>query len=191
MLLPLHLLNFPEPNENHLVVVLPSEGSLCPDPLKRGGGEEETGNESRTLIPTLHQTPFSPLCSIETWIYYQSIAVGGGLVLEGVERIYHYTESVFGHRGFTVNMRNKKGVDFLRQITVIRFGSVVDRYARENGLWGRSKTDAIVWKRLQVPAFHHILLSLLWHFACALYQLTWHWLRKGDGAKLVNLITIR
>lgn len=29
---------------------------------------------------------------------------GGGLELESVERIYHYTENVFAHRGVTVNM---------------------------------------------------------------------------------------
>ncbi|KAG7243026.1 hypothetical protein INR49_016792 [Caranx melampygus] len=52
-----------------------------------------------------------------------SMAVGGGMELQGVERIYHYAKSVFAHRGVTVNMQNTVGVGFLRQITVIRFGS--------------------------------------------------------------------
>lgn len=78
--------------------------------------------------------------------------------MEGVERIYHYTERVFAHRGVRVNMRNEEGVGFLRQITVIRFGSfprsVMDRYARENGLWGLSETEMHCRERLHVPAFH-------------------------------------
>ncbi len=80
-----------------------------------------------------------------------SVAAGGGLESDCVERIYHYTtESVFAHRGITVNTWYEEGVGFLRQITVIRFGSfprsVTDRYAGENGLWGLLEQRCIVWK---------------------------------------------
>lgn len=96
----------------------------------------------------------------------QSVAAGGGLVSEGVERIYHCAaESAFAHRGVTVNMWNKVGVGFLRQITVIRFGSfprsVTDRYAGESIPFGdRLKQRCIVW-RPHVPAFHYVLQLLL------------------------------
>lgn len=52
------------------------------------------------------------------------------------------------------------GGGFLRQITVIRFGSfprsVTDRYAGENGLWGLTKTEMHCLERLHVPAFHYV-----------------------------------
>lgn len=75
-------------------------------------------------------------------LWPRSVAAGGGMELQGVERIYHCAKSVFAHRGVTVNMQNTVGVGFLRQITVIRFGSfprsLMERYAGINGLWGLS-----------------------------------------------------
>lgn len=87
-----------------------------------------------------------------------------------VKRIYHHTtESVFAHRGVTVNTWNKEGVGFLRQITVIRFGSfprsVTDRYAAENGLWGLNREQrCIVWKdftSLLFITFYNCFLGIL------------------------------
>lgn len=52
-----------------------------------------------------------------------SVADGGGPELKGVEWIYHFSENVFARRGVTMKSKNKVGVGFLRQITVIRFGS--------------------------------------------------------------------
>lgn len=90
--------------------------------------------------------------------------------LAGVERIYRYNASAFAHRGVTVNMRNKMGVGFLRQITVIGFGSfprsVMDRYAGENGLWGVSTQRGIVWKdftSLLFIMFHKHFLGISVH----------------------------
>lgn len=71
-------------------------------------------------------------------LLWWSAAVGGELERQGVERIYHHCESASAHKGVVVNMRNKVGVGFLRQITVIGFGSfprsVMDRYAEKRPL---------------------------------------------------------
>lgn len=99
-----------------------------------------------------------------------SVADGGGPELKGVEWIYHYSENVFAHRGVTMKSKNKVGVGFLRQITVIRFGSfprsLTDRYVGENGLWGQTETKIHCVERLYVPAFHYVLPSFGPRWSC-------------------------
>lgn len=118
-------------------VLLPSEGSLRPDPLKTGGGEEEMEETKTNPHSDLCQT-FSFARSMETWIYYQNLQILGRVA--GCQedlwplRWQHTTASLWTCRrrweGWgIVSWDKSQWSDYL----------FADRYALEMGLWEQTE----------------------------------------------------